>query len=129
MATLVKKNEAVQLPLFKNGVGLQFFKITFPSDVSAKLGATTAGVRSPVAAALEAIQSVCSVEVMGTLQTTGTVLPLAVAALGGDFGTDFWDGTTSETFAAHLEDLVQAAGTFQSVALGSATVTAGATFS
>lgn len=128
MVTLVKKNEAVQLPLFKNGVSLQFFTVTFPSDVSSKLGATTLGVRSPVAVALEAIAQVASVEVIGTLQSGGTELPLAVAALGGDFGTEKWDGTNSETFAAHLEDLVQAAGSHQSVNLASATVTAGATF-
>ena len=128
MATLVKKNEAVQLPLFKNGVSLQFFTVTFPSAVNAKLGATTAGVRSPVVAALEAIQSVCSVEVVGTLKNSNTELGIAVAAIGGDYGTDTWDGTNSETFAAHLEDLVQAAGSHQGVNLASATVAAGATF-
>lgn len=128
MATLVKKNEAVSLPLFKNGVSLQFFTITFPSAVNAKLAATTAGVRSPVVAALEAIQSVCSIEVVGTLQNSNTELGIGVAALGGDFGTDKWDGSNSETFAAHLEDLVQAAGNHQSVNLASATVAAGATF-
>lgn len=128
MATLVKKNEAVGLPLFKNGVSLQFFTITFPSDVSTKLAATSAGVRSPVVAALEAVQNVCSVELVGTLGNGGTTLPVAVAALGGDFPTQKYDGTNSETFAAHLEDLVQAAGSHQSVNLASATVTAGATF-
>jgi hypothetical protein len=126
MATLTKKNEAVQLPLFKNGVSLQFFKVTFPSDVSAKLAATTAGARSPVAAALEAIQARVSVEVMAPLQSTGTVLPIAVAAIGGDYPTDNYDGASgTETMAAYLEDLVQGAGTHQSVNLGSATVVAG----
>lgn len=130
MPSLVKKNEAVALPLFKNGVSLQFFKITFPAAVNAKLGATTAGVPSPVVKALEAIQSACSVEIMAPLQTTNTVLPIAVAALGGDYGTDTWDGTTSETFAAHLEDLVQAVqyastGTIQSINMYDTTVTAG----
>lgn len=128
MATLVKKNEAVGLPLYKNGVSLQFFTVTFPSDVSGKLSATTAGARSPVAVALEAIAQVASVEMIGTLQNTGTELPVAVAALGGNFGTATWDGTNSETFVAHLEDLIQAAGTHQSVNLGSATVATGATF-
>jgi hypothetical protein len=44
----------------------------------------------------------------------------------GDFGTDEYDGSNAETFAAHLEDLIQAktsAGT-GSVNLSSATVTA-----
>lgn len=125
MATLTKVNEKVTLPAFKNGVSLQWFTITFPSAVNAKLAATTAGARSPVVAALEAIQSVCSVEIMGTLQNSNTELSIGVAAIGGDFGTDTWDGTNSETFAAHLEDLVQASGTHQSVNNASTTVTAG----
>lgn len=128
MVTLVKKNEAVGLPLYKNGVSLQFFTVTFPSDVSAKLSATTLGARSPVAVALEAIAQVATVEMVGTLKNSGTELPVAIAALGGDYGTTTWDGTNSETFAAHLEDLIQAAGTHQTVNLGSATVAAGATF-
>lgn len=125
MVTLVKKNEKVVLPAFKNGVSLQWFTITFPSAVDTKLGATTAGVRSPVVVALEAVAQVCSVEIIGTLQNSNTELSIGVAALGGDFGTEKWDGTNSETFAAHLEDLVQAAGSHQSVNLASATVTAG----
>ena len=130
MATLTKKNEAVQLPLFKNGVSLQFFKLTFPADVSAKLAATTAGVKSPVAQALEAVQARVSVEVLAPLQTGGTVLPIAVAAIGGDYPTDNYDGTAgTETLAAYLQTLVQAAGTgtgsLQGVANTATTVLAG----
>lgn len=128
MATLVKKNEAVSLPLFKNGVSLQFFTVTFPADVSAKLAATAGGARSPVVAALEAIAQVASIELVGTLANGGTELPVVVAALGGDFPTQKYDGTNSEAFDVHLEDLVQAAGTHQGVNLGAATVTTGATF-
>ena len=129
MASLIKKNEDVVAPFFKNGVTLQSFQIDFAADVSAKLEATAAGARSPVAVALEAIQQVCSIEVIGTVQAdsssnAGQLLRFAVAAAGGSFGTDTYDGTNSETFAAHLEDLVQAAGTHQSVNLASATVTA-----
>ena len=44
----------------------------------------------------------------------------------GDFGTDTYDGTNAETFAAHLEDLIQAKTSVGagSVNLSSATVTA-----
>lgn len=126
MPSIVKKNEAVALPLFKNGVNLQFIKVTFPSDVSAKLAATTAGVKSPVVAALEAIQARVSVEIMAPLQTGGTVLPLAVAAIGGDYPTDNYDGTAgTETLVAYLQTLVQASGNLQSVNNASTTVTAG----
>lgn len=48
----------------------------------------------------------------------------------GDFPTDTYDGTNSETLAAHLEDLIQAIGTNNknSINLGSATVTRGTGF-
>ena len=125
MATQIKKNEAVSLPHFKNGPNLQFFTITFPSTVAAKLGATSAGVRSPVVAALDAIAQVCSIEIIGVLKNSGRELTVGVVALGGDFGSAKWDGTNTDTFAEHLEDLVQASGNLQSVDNASSTVGAG----
>lgn len=125
MVTQVKKNEAVVLPLFKNGPTLQFFTITFLSAIHEKLGATTAGVRSPVVAALDAIAQVCSIEIVGSPQNSNTEITIAVAAIGGNFGTDKYDGTNSETFAVHLTDLVQASGNLQGVDNASTTVAAG----
>ena len=127
MATQIKKNESVTLPHYKNGPTLQFFTLTFPSTIAAKLGATSAGVRSPVVAALDAIAQVCSIEIIGSPQNSGVEISIGIVALGGEFGTHTWDGTTSETFAAHLEDLVQASGNLQSVNNGSTTVAAGVT--
>ena len=129
MATLTKKNETVVAPFYKNGVTLQFFQLDFGADVSAMLDTdlTNANPRSPVAVALEAIAQVASIEIIGTVDNTGGTgqgLRIAVAALGGNFGTAKWDGTNSESFAEHLEDLVQAAGTHQGVNLASATVVA-----
>ena len=49
----------------------------------------------------------------------------------GDFGTDTYDGTNSETLAAHLEDLIQGLGNAvgaNSIDLTSATVTRGTGF-
>jgi hypothetical protein len=49
----------------------------------------------------------------------------------GDFGTDTYDGTNSETLAAHLEDLIQGLGTTvgpNSINLTSATVVRGTGF-
>lgn len=109
MAQIIKKNESVQTPLFKNGVSLQFFTITFPSDVSAKLSATSAGVRSPVVAAIEAVQQLCSVEIVGV--AAGVTLHIAVAALGGFVTT-----------AAALDALVKNEGSYQGVDLGAASV-------
>lgn len=131
MATLTNKNEKVVAPFFKNGVTLQFFQIDFGADVSAMLDSDPVGFpnapRSPVAVALEAIAQVATIEVIGTVDSTGGTgqgLRFAVAAIGGAYGTDTYDGTNSETFAAHLDDLVQAAGTHQGVNLASAAVTA-----
>jgi hypothetical protein len=127
MATLIKKNEKVVAPFYKNGVTLQFITLTFPGDVSAVLTATAAGVKSPVAQALEAIAQVASIELIGTVSTT--TLPLAVAALGGAFGTEYYDGTNSQTFVQYCQSLIQAAGTttgsLQGVANASTTVAAG----
>lgn len=125
MATLTKKNESVSLPHFKNGPTLQFFTLTFPSAINAKLGATAAGVRSPVVAALDAIAQVCSIEIIGSPQNSNTEVSIGVVALGGNFGTDYWDGSNLETFAEHLEDLVRATGSYQSVDNASTTVVAG----
>ena len=127
MATLTKKNETVVAPAFKNGVTLQFFTITFDNDVSAKLDTdyvnySGAAARSPVAVALEAIAQVASIEVIGTVSTTA--LRIAVAAPGGAFGTDTYDGTNSETFAVHLEDLVQATVDCQGTDMSATTVAA-----
>jgi hypothetical protein len=130
MATLVNKHEEVIAPFFKNGVTLQFFTIDFGSNVTGLLDAdtTNANPRSPVAVALEAIAQVVSIEVIGTVQNTGDGtgrnMRIGVAAIGGAYGADTYDGTNSETMAEHLEDLVKAAGTHQGVNLASATVVA-----
>jgi hypothetical protein len=127
MATLIKKNEKVVAPFFKNGPRLQFITLTFPGDVTALLTATVAGVKSPVAQALEAISQVASIELIGTPVTS--VLPLAVAAIGGDYATEMYDSMNSQTFAAYCQTLIQAAGTstgaLQGVANASTTVAAG----
>ncbi len=126
MATQIKKNETVVLGTHKNGVHLQFFTITFPGSVALVLGASATGVQSPVVAALDAIATVASIELIGVGNGT-TTIPIAIAAAGGDFPaspTQKWDGTNSESFAAYLTRLVQATGTLQSVANGSTTVTA-----
>ena len=133
MATLTKKNETVFAPFYKNGVSLQWFTITFPSTVAAKLDTDytnyPSAPRSPVAVAMETIQSVASIEVVGTVQDlsiggAGRDLRFAVAAAGGDFGTAKWNGTDSEDFAAYLTRLLDSAGTHQNVALASCTVSA-----
>jgi hypothetical protein len=139
MATLTKKNETVVAPAFKNGVSLQFFQLAFPSTVAAKLDTDTvsytgASSRSPVAVALEAVSQLASVEIIGNVQNissgAGRDLRIAVAALGGDFPTDTYDGTNSVTMASRLQTLVRAQSTgttwteYQGVNLDGVAVTA-----
>jgi hypothetical protein len=133
MATLTKKNETLVAPFYKNGVSLQWFTITFPSTVAAKLDTDytnyPSAPRSPVVVAFDAIAQAASIEIFGTVQNlsiggVGRDMRFAVAAAGGDFGTAKWDGTDSEDFAAYLTRLVQAAGTHQGVNLASCAVAA-----
>jgi hypothetical protein len=144
MAQLINKNAQTVAPFFKNGVSLQWFVLSFPSTVAAKLTTDNAGylagtytaeqAKSPVSTAFHIIQQACSIEMIGTISDlstressgggVGRDVRFAVAAAGGDFGTSRWDGTNSESFAAYLQRLVQAAGTKQGVNLASCTVAA-----
>lgn len=148
MAQLINRNEQITVPMFKNGVTLQFFNLSFPSTVATKLttdfaGFNTAGTytvnpaeeaRSPVAKALEAIHARVSIEVIGAVQDNGAGagrdVRIGVAAIGGNYPSDNYDGASgNETMAAFLQVLVRAAGTasgcnYQSVNLTSCVVTA-----
>jgi hypothetical protein len=42
----------------------------------------------------------------------------------GEYGTDSYDGTNAESLAVHLEDVIIALGTVDSINLASATVAA-----
>ncbi len=75
-------------------------QIDFGADVSAKLA---------VGSAVDA--------------TGGTGQGLKVL-FEGEHGTDTYDGSNSETLAAHLEDVIIALGTVDGINLASATVTA-----
>ena len=142
MAQLINRNEQITVPMFKNGVTLQFFTITFPSTVAAKLttdnakfldGTYTAEqARSPVAKALEAIHARVSIEIIGSLKNSGTELTIGVAAIGGDYPSDNYDGASgNEPMATYLQVLVRAVAVpspyHQGVNLATATVAVGVT--
>ena len=116
MATLVKKNETFKVSTFKNGVSLDFYTITFSGDTTLLLGATAAGVRSPVAAAFDSMAQVASIEVIGALGNTGATINFAIAALGGaNNDTIKWNGTNAETFTAYLDRLAKLPGSLQGI--------------
>jgi len=138
MAQLFKKNDAVVAPVFKNGVTLQFFTVTFPStDLTTKLGSDQAGflagtytaeqAKSPVAKALENVAARVSIEIVGTPAfSTNTTLVIGVAAIGGDYPTDNYDGSAgTETMATYLQALIRDGATYQGYAMSATTVAAG----
>ena len=138
MAQVFKKNDAVVAPVFKNGVTLQFFTVTFPStDLTAKLGSDQAGflagtytaeqAKSPVAKALENVHARVSIEIVGTPRfSTDTTLVIGVAAIGGDYPTDNYDGAAgTETMATYLQALIRDGATYQGYAMSGTTVAAG----
>ena len=99
------------------GKKLTYLDIDFGAAVNAKLGPESA-----VAGAMNLIQNAgVNIVIIGPLHSTNNNVSIAVE---GEYGSDTYDGTNSETLAAHLEDVVQAGGTIDGVNLASATVTA-----
>lgn len=132
MATLTNKNEKVVAPFFKNGVTLDFYTLTFPStDLTAMLDSDPTGYpaapRSPIAVALETIAQRVSIEIISTARfSTNTTLVIGVAAIGGAYPTDDYNSDgTPVTMAAHLQTLLDSAGTHQGFDLATTTVAAG----
>lgn len=114
MTGITKTHETLVAPAYKNGVTLQFVTITYPSaDLTAKLGRAS-GVQSPVVQSLDAVAKIASIEIIGTPRYSGgdTTLSIAVAALGGSFGTSDYDGDDDvETFPVACQQAIVAMGT------------------
>jgi hypothetical protein len=99
------------------GKTVKLIEITYPAAVNAKTGpdSTIQAVHTAVMGAGFNILG------YGALTDTNTVSAMMIE---GDYGTDTYDGTNSETLAAHLEDVIQALGTVDSINLSTATVAA-----
>ena len=88
---------------------------------------TELGANGAVKAVLNRVATMGTIVGYSALRTDGANAGQVMTVLiEGDFGTDTYDGTNSETFAAHLEDLIQALTSVGagSVNLSSSTVTA-----
>ena len=97
--------------------GVQF---DFGADCSAKLA-----VGSAVDATLKAIMNEgLTAFAIGAVDNTGGTGQGLKVLFEGEHGTDTYDGSNSETLAAHLEDVIQALGTVDGVNLANASVTA-----
>ena len=95
-------------------------QIDFGADCSAKLA-----VGSAVDATLKAIMNEgLTAFAIGAVDNTGGTGQGLKVLFEGEHGTDTYDGSNSESLAAHLEDVVQALGTVDSVDLSGAAITA-----
>lgn len=115
----VSRVHPTSFPLDTNFLGktLSLMDIDFNGDISGKLGPA-----STVEAVMKAIQAEgFNIVIIGPSHTSDNNISVA---LEGEYNSDTYDGTNSETVAAHLEDVVTALGTVDSVDLSSATVTA-----
>ena len=117
MVTKINPIVDVTLPRSFNGKSVQDFTITFAATVAASTGPN--GVLAKV---LQTVGNTATIIMVSDLQTAGTVLQVFIE---GEFPTDTYDGTNSETFAADLEDRIQALGTVDSIDISGATVAAG----
>ena len=132
MAIQTKVNpELANTGRFFLGKTLDMYTLDFAVN-GTNFGSTEMGPNECVQIALRTISTMCTIVGHSALRSDGAnpgqVMDIYVE---GDFGTDTYDGTNSETFAAHLEDLIQGLGTTvgaNSIDLTSATVTRGTGF-
>ena len=99
------------------GKTVTLIEITYPGNVTSKTGPESA-----IQKCHEAIMGAgFNILGYGALTDTGTVSAMMIE---GEYGTDTYDGSSSETLAAHLEDVIQALGTVDGINHASTTVAA-----
>lgn len=112
------------------GKTLDMYTIDFAVN-GTNFGSTEMGPTESVDVVLQTIATMATVVGHSEFRSDGVNAgQLIDVYIEGDFPTNTYDGTNSETLAAHLEDLIQAIGTNNknSINLGSATVTRGTGF-
>ena len=102
---------------FMIGLKPTFFEVGFGAAVNAKTGPDSA-IQTVFHSILNENLSILG---YSALYDTNQTIALMV---DGEKGTDTYDGSNSETLAAHLEDVIQALGTVDGVNLANASVTA-----
>ncbi len=113
------------------GKTLDMYTIDFAVNAT-NFGSTEMGPNESVDVALRTIATMATIVGHSALRADSgaNAGQLIDVYIEGDFPTDTYDGTNSETLAAHLEDLIQAIGTNNAngIDLSSATVTRGTGF-
>jgi|TARA_R110002167_G_C12356825_1_gene622795 hypothetical protein len=106
----------VDADTFFIGKTVSLIEVTYPAAVNTKTGPL-----STIQAVHNAIQNEFNILGFGALTDTNTVQAIMIE---GEYGTDSYDGTNAESLAVHLEDVIIALGTVDSINLASATVAA-----
>ena len=114
------------------GKNLDMYTVDFAVNAT-NFGSTEMGPNECVQIVLSTISTMATIVAHSALRADGggNAGQLIDVYIEGDFGTDTYDGTNSETLAAHLEDLVQGLGATvgaNSINLTSATVVRGTGF-
>ena len=133
MATQTKVNpELANTARSFLGKTLDMYTVDFAVNAT-NFGSTEMGPNECVQIALRTISTMATIVAHSALRADGggNAGQLIDVYIEGDFGTDTYDGTNSETLAVHLEDLVQGLGATvgaNSINLTSATVVRGTGF-
>ena len=114
------------------GKNLDMYTVDFAVNAT-NFGSTEMGPNECVQIVLSTISTMATIVAHSALRADGgaNAGQLIDVYIEGDFGTDTYDGTNSETLAVHLEDLVQGLGATvgaNSINLTSATVVRGTGF-
>lgn len=102
------------------GKDCTMFELDFGAAVNTKTGPT-----STIAAAIQVIADHAEILIKGDLHSTNQVMTFLIAH-GNE--TDTYDGSNSETFIVHLEDLIQALGTVDSINMAGSSLTVKTSF-
>jgi hypothetical protein len=123
MATFTKTNPVMDATRGRTFTGATLNCFTIDIVAAVDLATANMGPAGAFQAMLTAISRNVTIVGHSALRTNGSGAGRMFDVLvEGEFGTDTYDGTNSETLAAHLEDVIQALGTVNSVSLASATV-------
>jgi hypothetical protein len=125
MAAITKSNPVIVSTRGRAFTGKTLNKFTVDIVAATNLASANMGPGGAFQAILNAIAQNVTIVGHSALRTNGSGDGRMFDVLvEGEFGTDTYDGSISESLAAHLEDVIIGLGTVNSVNLGSATVTA-----
>ena len=125
MSATTKVNPTIDSTRGRAFLGKTLNKFTVDIVAATDLATANMGPTGAYQAILNCIAKTTTIVGVSALRTNGSgVGRMFDVLVEGDFGTDTYDGTNSETLAVFLTSEVVALGTVNSVNLGSATVTA-----